>query len=373
MVEQAGFSSLGIAIPETAIKLSELAALRGEDPNKYEIGLQCFEMTVCKTYDETIDLATAAAQKAIARYHGSQSDIGLIVVATESAKDMSKPLSSFVQEKLNLSGAIRSYEIKHACLSGTIAIKQASEWVLSGAAKGKAALVIAADQSLYTPNTPAEPTQGAGAVAFIIDEAATIATIERESWTWSEPAYDFWRPVGDPYPQLDGQLSLECYIKASLKCFEQMMSDKQQNPSELFDSFKAICFHNPFSKMVFKSFKALCEQFNFSEETMKEYYNSHVDPYLEYNKKIGNAYTASLWISVAHALQTLKCNDQIAAFSYGSGFGSELLNFTKTTDAANIGWEEDIKNNILTQRTYLTKEEYAVLRGESHVPFLKVS
>jgi len=363
MVDQAGISALGIAIPDTAIKLSDLAEIRQVDSAKYQIGLECDEMAICTDSIDTVELATKAAQKALSRYHGSIDDIGLIVVATETAKDMSRPFSSWIQEKLNLKGALRSYEVKHACLGGTIAIKQASECVLSGAASGKAALVIATDQSLYTPKSPAEPTQGAGAVAFIIDEHAAIARIEKQSWSWSEPVYDFWRPIGHNYPLVDGPLSLECYKKAALKCFTQMMATQQYSAKALFKHFKAICFHSPFSKMVYKAFAELCTSFDFSENETKAFYHSHVEPFLKFNKKIGNAYTASLWISVAHALHDLKTNEHIAAFSYGSGFGAELLNFTKMSDSEDIGWVEDIQDHIAHRRTYLSQEAYIALRG----------
>ena len=76
-------------------------------------------------------------------------------------------------------------------------MRQATEWVASGAARGKAALVVASDVALYAPKDPGEPTQGAGAVAMIISEDARIAEIELASYPYSMPVFDFWRPVGE--------------------------------------------------------------------------------------------------------------------------------------------------------------------------------
>src|SRR5512143_1049116 len=40
---------------------------------------------------------------------------------------------------------IRNFEVKHACYSGTAALGCALDWVRSGAARGKKALILAAD------------------------------------------------------------------------------------------------------------------------------------------------------------------------------------------------------------------------------------
>ena len=59
----------------------------------------------------------------------------MLAVGTETAVDMSRPLSAWVADRLGLKGAVRSYEVKHACYGGTLALRQAAEWRLSGAAR----------------------------------------------------------------------------------------------------------------------------------------------------------------------------------------------------------------------------------------------
>ena len=131
------------------------------------------------------------------------------------------------------------------------------EWKLAGAGEGRAALAIAADVAMYAEQDPGEPTQGAGAVAMIIDEPL-VAEVERLSYPWSRPAFDFWRPVGCEYPKVDSKYSLDCYISAAQACLEALVSKQDpSNPSEVLQSFKALCFHVPFPKMVEKSDCAL--------------------------------------------------------------------------------------------------------------------
>lgn len=319
---ETGIASLGLHLPPLAMPVEELASLRGVDPNKYLVGLGCSEISLCPPDFGIVDLASEAARRALSRWDGDLDQIGMIAVGTETAVDMSRPLSAFVADELGLSGNIRSYEVKHACYGGTLALRQACEWRMSGAARGKAALVIAADIALYEQGDPGEPTQGAGAVAFVV-ERPEIATVSLDSHAWSEPAFDFYRPVGESYPRVDGKLSLECYKKAAVECFTALADGR--NPADVIERFSAVCFHVPFPKMVSKAFHVVGEVAGWSSERIQEIYRDKVEPSLLWNRLSGNSYTASLWIAVANALQGLKAGEEVAAFSYGSGFGSEIL------------------------------------------------
>lgn len=334
---------MGLSLPSLAMKVEDLANLRGVDPNKYTLGLGCKEFALCPEGYGVVELATEAAKRALSRWDGDLSDIGLIAVGTETAVDMSRPLSAFVADELGLKGNIRSYEVKHACYGGTLALRQAVEWRMSGAARGKAALVIASDISLYAPEDPGEPTQGAGAVAMIIAEPR-IATVDLGSFAYSDPAFDFWRPVGKPFPLVEGPLSLDCYRRGAAECFGQMIGDA--DPREVLEELAAVCFHVPFPKMVKKAVRHLGELWGWSEEEVAAFFESKVDPTMGWNRMSGNAYTAALWFSVAHALRGCSMGETIGAFSYGSGFGSELLLLRAGPDAAAAAWTADVENDI---------------------------
>lgn len=353
-----GIASLGIALPDLAFDVRDLARIRKTDPEKYLIGMGCDVMALCSKDTTVADLAIKAAQRALSRWQGKLEDIGLIAVGTETALDMSRPLSAWVAEALNLKGSIRSYEVKHACYGGTLALRQALEWKLSGASMGKAALVIAADISLYAPEDSGEPTQGAGAIAMIIDEAL-IAKIHTQTYPYSEPAFDFWRPVKADYPLVEGKFSLECYCRAAASCFQQFILENTE--FNLLSDFYACCFHVPFPKMVKKAVSALGEKFGWTLDQIEAFFQEKVSPSLAWNRKIGNSYTASLWISVANALCQLPENKLILAFSYGSGFGAELLMLESGPLASQGQWQADIKND-LAQRKLLNAQEYIELR-----------
>jgi len=357
----AGIASIGLQLPPLFMPVTSLAELRAVDPNKYTKGLGCADIALCPSGHDAASLAGGAAKRALRRWGGSTNDIGLIAVGTESAKDMSRPLSAWVAEELGLSGLIRSYEVKHACYGGTLALRQALEWKWSGAGEGKAALVIASDVALYSVGDPGEPTQGAGAVAMIIDEPR-VASLSAKSYPFSSPAFDFWRPVGDSFPSVDGQLSLDCYKRAVTECFDALIGNR--NAAEVLSQYRALCFHVPFPKMVKKAVIHLGEHLGWSEEEAEALYRSKVEEALEWNQLTGNAYTASLWISVARALVGLREGTPLLAFSYGSGYGAELLELEAGPTAAAAAWAEDVEEDVSVRRL-VDIADYEALRGHA--------
>lgn len=359
--DSVGIASIGLRLPSEYVDVPELAPLRGADPDKYRYGLGCLEMALCAEHESIVDLAVGAGRRALERWQGNPADIGLVAVGTETAVDMSRPLSAWVAEALGLAGEVRSYEVKHACYGGTLALRQAVEWCASGAARGKAALVIAADIALYEPADPGEPTQGAGAVAFVVDDAR-VARIDLDSYAWSEPAFDFWRPVGQTYPSVDGPFSLDCYKRAAEKCFGQWVEHRAGR--ERLDELAAVCFHVPFPRMVEKAVVHMGESLGWEPAAITELFGLKVDPTMEWNRRIGNAYTASLWIAVARALAGAEEGTRLAAFSYGSGFGSELLTLEAGAEAAAGAWVADVEADLrdrkrVTARTYVDRREAA--------------
>ncbi len=356
---QHGISSIGIAIPSRYLDVRDLAELRGVDPNKYTLGLGCKEIALCNDDESVVSLAVQAARRAIRRFPGGIENIGMIAVGTETAQDMSRPLSAFVAEELGLKGGIRSYEVKHACYGGTLALRQAIEWRASGAARGKAALVIAADVALYAPKDPGEPTQGAGAVAMIVAEP-TLAEIDVETHAYSNPAFDFWRPVGESFPRVDGPLSLNCYNEATEATFGSWAGERKLD--EALNDVDAICFHVPFPKMVKKAVMHLGASQSWEDAKTATLFETKVAPTMETNRRIGNAYTASLWISVAETLRGREAGSTILAYSYGSGFGAELLTLRAGPHAARAEWADDLDADFRT-RTRIDREAYETLRG----------
>ncbi len=360
-----GIASIGVQLPPLAMDMSELAQLRGADVNKYRHGLGCDVMALCPEGYGVVDLAVGAAKRALGRWRGDVSDIGLVSVGSESALDMSRPLSAWVASELGLRGNFRSYEVKHACYGGTLALRQAVEWKLANVQPGKAALVIATDVALYAEGDPGEPTQGAGAVAMIVEDGL-VASIARASYPYSEPAFDFWRPVGCAFPLVEGPLSLDCYQRATAACYEQLLAGEAEPFARLM-AYGAHCFHVPFPKMVKKAVSMLGQAFTLDEGQLTAFFEEKVQPSLAWNKQIGNAYTASLWISVADQLRRLAPGTIMTAFSYGSGFGAELFEITAGPECARGAWARDVESDLASRRLVKASEYTKLRSGERRV------
>lgn len=356
---EVGIEAFGLQFPRRYLDVRELARVRGVDPQKYLVGLGCERIAVCADGESIVDLLAGAAERALKHWGGDRSRVGMLAVGTESATDMSRPLSAWVAERLGLSGAIRSYEVKHGCYGGTLAVRQSVEWLLSGNARGQVALVIGGDIAQYAERDPGEPTQGAGAVAMIVGEPR-IAAIDATSYAWSQPVFDFWHPNDQPYPTVDGPFSLECYKAAAVQCFAQFLGDQG---AAAVDDCVLHAFHVPFPKMVRKAVDAVgLDVFGWTSDAAGVFYDCKVAPTMRWNRLSGNSYAGSLWVAVAAALSQLDIGDRLSAFSYGSGFGAELLTLRAGAEAGRRPWVEQVEADFEAM-TPLSGEEYLAFRN----------
>ncbi|HEY0251274.1 MAG TPA: hydroxymethylglutaryl-CoA synthase, partial [Kofleriaceae bacterium] len=241
-----GIDSFGIAIPRRYIELADLALARGVEPAKYTQGLGAKEMAIADPSEDTVSLAAAAGRRALAASALDKADLGLLVVGTETGVDHSKPVASFVHGLLELPRAMRVYDTQHACYGGTAGLWAAVEWIASGAARGRAALVICSDIARYGIGTAGEPTQGAGAVAMVIKENPAILAVDVGiSGASSSHVHDFWRPLGHRVAEVDGHYSVQCYLDALAGAYRGWKALSHQSAEQL----ARICYHVPFCKM----------------------------------------------------------------------------------------------------------------------------
>jgi len=352
-----GLESLGIQLPAYGFDVRELAKIHQVPESKFTTGLGCQQMAVCLPPQGVLDLAVGAARRALARWNGSLSQIGLLAIGTESALDEARPLSAWVAESLGLQGSLRSYEVKHACYGGMLALRQAMEWHLSGMAQpGQVALVIAADVCLYPFLHPAEATQGAGGVAMVVGQPK-LCRFSPSSFAYTEPIYDFRRPVGSPFPIIQGKQSIEAYCRALSHC---VLAYRNAHGAQAFDSLDRLCCHVPFRRMVTKALSFLSNKLGLSGEEETRFLQKFT-PDFQWTQQIGNAYNASLWISFAHALSTLQTGNRIGVFSFGSGCGAEFMEAT-VTDPHDAPFSQDVAQD-LAARTLLSIGEYTAFRA----------
>src|SRR5690606_19764757 len=105
-------------------------------------------------------------------------------------------------------------------------------------------------------------------------------------------------------------------------------------------------------KMVRKAVASIGKALGLDEAESARLWERQVAPTMAWSRRVGNAYTASLWIAVASALRDRRPGDRLLALSYGSGFGTELVELRAGAGAEAAPWAVDVQTD-LAARTML--------------------
>ncbi|HZJ87385.1 MAG TPA: hydroxymethylglutaryl-CoA synthase [Erysipelothrix sp.] len=308
-----GIDKISFYTPNQYIDMVDLANYRGIDPNKFTIGLGQDEMAIPFPSQDPITMAANAADKILTP--NDKDTIDLVLFATETGTDYSKAGSVYVRHLLDIQPFARCIELKEACYSGTAAIQLAKSHVAQN--PDKKALILMSDISRYGLDTPGEPTQGAGAVALVISKDPNILIIEDESSYFTDDVMDFWRPNYSDVAFVDGKYSNEQYQRF----FDKTYNNYLEKTNRTLEDFKAITFHIPYTKIGLKAIQSITE-----DENRLEIYRKSTT----YNRRSGNVYTGSLYLSLISLLDShvLNANDRIGLYSYGSGSVAEFFSMS---------------------------------------------
>jgi hydroxymethylglutaryl-CoA synthase len=355
MKTSVGIEALAVALPRRTLHLEDLARARGVDPAKYIAGLGVREMAITDPGEDTVSLAATAARRLIETNDLDPASIGMLAVGTETGVDHSKPVASFVQGLVGLPRQMRVFDVQHACYGGTAAIMAAAEWIASGVAGGKSAIVICSDIARYGVKTAGEPTQGAGAVALLVSTHPDLLALDLGvAGTSSTHVFDFWRPLGRREAVVDGHYSIDCYLEALAGSYRDWRTKAEARevvrrgasslPSE---ELAAIGYHVPFCKMAKKAHARLrrCDlddvlgAFDEAREEREgaASFERQVAASLTLCARVGNIYTGSLYLGFAGMLQggaAELVGKRVGLFSYGSGCASEFFSGVVGKNAA---------------------------------------
>ncbi|WP_440764567.1 hydroxymethylglutaryl-CoA synthase [Natronorubrum sp. DTA7] len=357
---------------------------KGEDPEKYTKGLGLNASSFPDSYEDIVTMGANAAHRLMERKGLEPDDIGRIDVATESAFDNSKPVSTYIAGCLEqVYGEdfhhANKGERKFACIAGTQSLDDAFNWIQAGRNRGRSALVIATDTALYARGDAGEATQGAGAVAMLISEDPNLVELSTEQGYGSADETDFLKP-NQQFPSVDGKRSVQVYLarmREALEDFESVAGETHP------DQFAYIPFHTPFPGMVRKAGMLVyrhmirdtsiedelaeeigrqprAEAFDDDEafhdalreymdalkdtETYQEWYEATIDPTLTLSREVGNWYTGSVHVARVSALKHGLENDldlagsKLLVGSYGSGAQAE-----GHAETIQDGWTDEIE------------------------------
>lgn len=310
-----GIDKIGLFTPNKYVDVVDLAHARNEDPNKYLIGIGQSEMSVADQTQDAVSMGINATMKYIDRI--DKDKIGLLVFGTESGIDQSKSASLFVKTALKLKPEVRTFEVKEACFGLTAALMIARDFVRVH--PDQTAMVIGSDIARYGIGTAGEVTQGAGSVSMLIKADPAILALNDGHSAYSEDINDFWRPNDSKLAMVDGKYSTQVYLDFFSKTFADYKKQKKLETND----FDAIIYHLPFTKMGLKANRlAVADQ---DEATTEKLQNSF-DASKQLSRRVGNIYTASLYMSLLSLLENgnLPTGALVGLFSYGSGAMGEF-------------------------------------------------
>ena len=259
----AGIDDISIYIPKLFVDASDFAVARGVDPAKLQRGLGVSQMAIVDTNQDPACLAANACLSVMQKNKLSPDDIGRLYVATESSLDESKAMNSYVigmLEQVYGEGSFEhcgGIECKFACVSGSYALYDNANWIRAGEAENKSALVVVSDIAKYDLGSSGEMTQGAGAVAMLLnDKPRLLAFDPKVTSTSIKNEYDFYRPFGKETPIVHGQYSNLLYliqVRNALEAYKRKALAtgliKLKEGETVLDHIDYLNMHLPYSNM----------------------------------------------------------------------------------------------------------------------------
>jgi hydroxymethylglutaryl-CoA synthase len=217
-------------------------------------------------------LAATAVMRLINQYDIDPLRVKFLGLGTESSTDNSAGaiiVKGMVDKALIAQGKppiARSCEVpefKHACLGGVYGMKGALRHLaLDGA--GSQAIVVCADIAEYARGSSGEPTQGAGAVAMLLEENPRLAEVDliRSGSASDYRIMDFRKPMlrfcgqdrseshqVQDFPVFNGKYSTTCYIDETLHALNDMYEKRNLRATDYLRGLQTVFMHRPYRKM----------------------------------------------------------------------------------------------------------------------------
>jgi len=423
----AGIDDIAIYIPRLYLDAGDFAKARGLDPEKLERGLGIGQMAIVDTNQDPACLAANACLRVMQKNKLTPDKIGRLYVATESAFDESKAMNSYVIGMLeqvygqDTFGHCGGIECKFACVSGSYALYDNTNWIRAGEAEGKHALVVVSDIAKYDLGSSGEVTQGAGAIAMLLNDNPRLLSFDpKVTATSIKNEYDFYRPLGKETPIVHGQYSNLLYliqVKNALIDYKRKVKKtgliKLKEGETILDHVDYLNMHLPYSNMgkkalaylvrhewralprwekiikeigmeepipkdprgtiesVLQDAEFMTKDHQFTKlftntEEYVELYESKLASSLIASKMIGNLYTASLYLGFRSSLEFEFQNGidlkgkRVGFCSYGSGASAMIFSGVIQPEYEQVVKDMNLEAEI-GPRTKLSLDEYEEL------------
>jgi hydroxymethylglutaryl-CoA synthase len=355
---ETGIVSYGAALPRHRISAQCIWDTWKNIATDFFDVLSIAERGVCGPEEDTITLAAAAGQTALARSGVDKQKVGALLLGSGTSPYAMKSAATVLVDALGLPANLLVSDIQCAEKSGSTALLLAAALVEAG--QVEYALVIAADTlNLHTaPGMVLEYVASAGAVAFVLGKSNVIARIE--AWTthaWDQNDYfrlegeRFVQPGAGFYGWVANWGLLDHAVPATLAFFE-----KTGLKPEDFAKF-AVPQKTGLRPLMVMG-KAGLEMMQLLPFVL--------------TAQIGDCGAASVPLSLAHILDWADAGERIGIIDYGSGAGCDTWSIL-TTDLLTEQRPQEgsvmqlLDDKIMVDYATMLKFEHKLLRSPNQL------
>ncbi|MCK9193798.1 MAG: hypothetical protein M0P19_07980 [Nevskia sp.] len=266
-----GFSGFAAYVPPYRVDLEQWCAWTGNswDKTRAVIGAS---FRIPGVEEDVYTMAANAVLALIERNDVDPARVGYLALGTESSIDNATGaviVRGLVDRALAARGKPRLArdcevpEFKQACLAGVYGIKGAVRYLAHDGA-GRQAIVVAADIAEYERGSSGEPTQGAGAVAMLLEANPKILALDLAAGGNASMfrGLDFRKPFARycgqtegisgrvrDFPVFNGKFSTACYVDETLSALDVMLAKRGGSRAQYFHELEAVFMHRPYHKM----------------------------------------------------------------------------------------------------------------------------
>ncbi len=405
-----GIDDMACYVPPLYLDIQELAEVREIPFEKLSKGLGLHKMGLLDVHEDSATMAAEAIYELMAKNDLKPEDIGRLYMGTESTLDDAKPTATYAAEMVEekLGGSFRHcdvVEMTFACIGGVDALQICLDWV--GAEEGRKAIVVASDFAKYELESTGEYTQGAGAVAMLVQWQPRLLVIPRTFGVAMKSEHDFFKPIRATHtetPVFDGQFSNQCYQDR----MNEAMADFRRRGEKagvvkkdevLDERWERLVFHLPYAfhgKRIYVdtfvserkqagTWDGFKNKYKLEEPTgedakaqraftkavsqsgaYRDFVNTKLEKAQRASGQLGNLYAASIFLALMSTLESdAKDNSDLAGkrlgfVGYGSGSKSKIFE-AEVQDS----WHEVAKKfkvfNKLEERKKVSYAEYETL------------
>ncbi|MGF1508284.1 MAG: hydroxymethylglutaryl-CoA synthase [Myxococcota bacterium] len=275
-----GVSAASLSVPRPRVSLEDWCAWTNNDWSKVQAVVgRSFRVLTPK--ENMYTMAANAVLELIVNNDVDPQRIGMLALGTESSTDNAAGaviVRGMVDRALDaigrprLSRELEVPEFKHACLGGIYGLKSALRYVATDG-KDRQAIMVSSDVAEYERGSSGEQTQGAGAVAMLVEAHPKLFTVDlaRSGSASDYRGPDFRKPfarhfmeayapncrrVAD-FPVFSGKYSTFAYLDETMRAVEAMLEKQEISAGKFYRQVEAIFFHRPYKMMPIQAMSFL--------------------------------------------------------------------------------------------------------------------